>query len=184
MDEPRTFYSRNSRNSKTNGSYLAEFVYGATDGTITTFAIIAGAVGASLGSGVILILGFANLLADGFSMAVSNYLSTKSQRDLDKDSENPKKPLKTAVATFFSFVLVGLTPLFSFTFSFLNPFLEENKFRVSIILTSLAFVAIGAIKGAVTDKNKIFSVFETLLIGWLAATIAFVVGYLLRGLAS
>jgi len=64
--------------------YLAEFVYGATDGTVTTFAIIAGAIGATLGPQIILILGFANLLADGFSMATSNYLSTKSQRDFVK----------------------------------------------------------------------------------------------------
>jgi len=184
MNESKTFSSRNPGDNKINGNYLAEFVYGATDGTITTFAIMAGAVGASLDSGVILVLGFANLLADGFSMAVSNYLSTKSQRDLDKDSENPKKPLKTAFATFFSFVLIGFIPLLSFTFAFLNSFLEENKFKVSVILTSLAFVIIGLVKGVATGKNKTFSSFETLLVGGIAATIAFVVGYLLRGLVS
>lgn len=167
---------------KTTKKYLAEFVYGATDGTITTFAIIAGAIGASLGSGIILVLGFANLLADGFSMAVSNYLSTKSQRDLDKDSENSKKPMKTAVATFFSFVLIGFIPLLSFSLAFANPFLEENKFKISIILTSLAFIIIGVVKGAVSGKNKTFSALETLLIGGIAAVIAFFVGFLLKGL--
>lgn len=60
---------------------LQDFVYGATDGAITTFAIVAGVVGASLSPSIVLILGFANLLADGFSMAVGNYLATKAQRE-------------------------------------------------------------------------------------------------------
>ena len=59
--------------------YLKEFIYGAVDGAITTFAIVAGVAGAGMSAGVIIILGFANLLADGFSMAVSNYLGTKAE---------------------------------------------------------------------------------------------------------
>jgi vacuolar iron transporter family protein len=61
--------------------YLGEFVYGGIDGSVTTFAVVAGAVGANLESSVILILGFANLLADGFSMSVGAYLSAKSGKD-------------------------------------------------------------------------------------------------------
>src|SRR3989344_4271530 len=68
----------------TGGKYLGEFVYGAIDGTITTFAVVAGAAGASLSSGVVIILGFANLLADGFSMACGNFLSERTQRDYIK----------------------------------------------------------------------------------------------------
>ena len=59
-------------------SYLKDFVYGAIDGTITTFAVIAGVVGTDLSYSVVAILGVANLLADGFSMAVSNYLGTRA----------------------------------------------------------------------------------------------------------
>lgn len=59
--------------------YLGEFVYGGIDGSVTTFAVVAGAVGAGLDSSVIIILGFANLFADGFSMSVGAYLSTKSE---------------------------------------------------------------------------------------------------------
>ena len=62
-------------------NYLGEFVYGGIDGSVTTFAVVAGSVGASLDSSVILILGFANLLADGFSMSVGAYLSSKSEQD-------------------------------------------------------------------------------------------------------
>jgi VIT1/CCC1 family predicted Fe2+/Mn2+ transporter len=60
-------------------SYLRDFVYGAIDGTVTTFAVVAGVVGAELRPAVIIILGIANLVADGFSMAASNFLATRSE---------------------------------------------------------------------------------------------------------
>ncbi len=62
-------------------NYLRDWVYGGIDGAVTTFAIVAGVVGADLGSRVILILGLANLLADGFSMAAGNYSGTKTEID-------------------------------------------------------------------------------------------------------
>ena len=62
-------------------SYLRDWVYGGIDGTVTTFAIMAGVVGASLPSSVVVILGIANLLADGFSMAAANYTGTKAEQD-------------------------------------------------------------------------------------------------------
>ena len=61
-------------------SYLRDLVYGAIDGAVTTFAVVAGARGADLGDSVVVILGLANLFADGFSMAVSNYLGTRAER--------------------------------------------------------------------------------------------------------
>jgi vacuolar iron transporter family protein len=60
---------------------IEDFVYGGTDGVITTFAIVAGAFGASLSISVILILGFANLFADGFSMSIGNYLSRRTNKE-------------------------------------------------------------------------------------------------------
>ncbi len=62
-------------------SYLRDFVYGGIDGAVTTFAVAAGAAGADLPSRIVLILGAANLLADGFSMAIANYAGTKSERE-------------------------------------------------------------------------------------------------------
>ncbi|MDX1837869.1 hypothetical protein DIZ81_08810 [Legionella taurinensis] len=62
-------------------NYLRDWIYGGIDGAVTTFAIVSGVVGGQLSSLVILILGFANLLADGFSMAASNYLGTKAERE-------------------------------------------------------------------------------------------------------
>jgi VIT1/CCC1 family predicted Fe2+/Mn2+ transporter len=60
-------------------SYLRDFVFGAIDGTVTTFAVVAGATGAGLRAGVVVILGVANLLADGFSMAVGNFLGARAE---------------------------------------------------------------------------------------------------------
>lgn len=64
-----------------NKEYIGEFVYGGIDGAITTFAVVAGAEGANLGIAVVVILGIANLIADGFSMSVGNFFSTKAERD-------------------------------------------------------------------------------------------------------
>ena len=61
--------------------YLGEFVYGGIDGSVTTFAVVSGAVGAGLDSSVILILGCANLLADGLAMSIGAFLSTKAEID-------------------------------------------------------------------------------------------------------
>jgi vacuolar iron transporter family protein len=61
-------------------SYLRDWVYGGIDGSVTTFAVVAGVLGANLSSNVILILGVANLVGDGFSMAASNYSGTRTER--------------------------------------------------------------------------------------------------------
>ena len=60
--------------------YLRDFVYGAIDGAVTTFAVVAGATGASLSDTIVVIMGVANLIADGFSMGVSNYLGSRAER--------------------------------------------------------------------------------------------------------
>lgn len=62
-------------------SYLGDAVLGGIDGCVTTFAVVTGAIGGGFSTPVVVILGFANLIADGFSMAVSNYQSTLSRRE-------------------------------------------------------------------------------------------------------
>jgi VIT1/CCC1 family predicted Fe2+/Mn2+ transporter len=78
-DEP-TFHKSLSF-TKRFENYLGEFVYGGIDGSITTFAVVAGAVGAGLDSAIIIILGFANLLADGLAMSIGAYLAAKTQNE-------------------------------------------------------------------------------------------------------
>ncbi|WP_164101350.1 VIT1/CCC1 transporter family protein [Candidatus Laterigemmans baculatus] len=63
-------------------SYLRDFVYGAIDGAVTTLAVVSGVAGAELSVGVVIVLGVANLIADGFSMAASNYLGTRAEEQV------------------------------------------------------------------------------------------------------
>ena len=80
LEEEHTPEAVSRRLSKRRGQgYLGDAVLGGIDGCVTTFAVVAGAVGGGFPSIVVVVLGFANLLADGFSMAVSNYQGTRSQ---------------------------------------------------------------------------------------------------------
>jgi VIT1/CCC1 family predicted Fe2+/Mn2+ transporter len=76
---PQAIALRVARGPRVN--YLRDWVYGGIDGAVTTFAIVAGVIGANLSVKIVLILGAANLLADGFSMAAANYSGTKSEID-------------------------------------------------------------------------------------------------------
>jgi len=71
-------FAKEDHNS-TQGKYIKNVVYGGLDGTITTFAAVAGVAGAALKPEIVLIMGFANLIADGLSMAIGDYLSTKAE---------------------------------------------------------------------------------------------------------
>jgi VIT1/CCC1 family predicted Fe2+/Mn2+ transporter len=85
LHKKMTMQDRNHFSQK----YLSEIVYGGIDGSVTTFAVVAGAVGAGLPSSIIIILGFANLIADGLSMSIGAYLASKSEKDnYDKHRAN------------------------------------------------------------------------------------------------
>jgi len=83
-DHTSNIQLENIYHHKQSGRYIGDLVYGANDGIVTTFAVVSGAAGASLSPFVIIILGFANLLADGFSMASSSFLSRRSNQDYER----------------------------------------------------------------------------------------------------
>lgn len=222
--------------------YLGEIVFGGIDGSITTFAVVAGATGASLDSSIVIILGFANLIADGFSMSVGNYLSNKAELDnyrrnkkreyweienlnetekeeiraiyrrkgfegklledivegitADKDRwvedmmKNelemlPKnKPLlRMSLVTFLSFFIIGLIPLLIYVFDYFIriPF---DLFFISSLLTAIGFILIGWLKTFVTETSAWRGILETLLLGALAATLAYYAGNFLDRIIS
>lgn len=72
-------------------SFLRDFIYGAIDGAVTTFAIVAGVAGAGLSAGVVIVLGIANLLADGFSMAVGNFLGSRAAAQEGKQARRDEE---------------------------------------------------------------------------------------------
>jgi VIT1/CCC1 family predicted Fe2+/Mn2+ transporter len=213
-------------------------VYGGIYGAVTTFAVVAGGFGANLDPGILLILGFANLFADGFSMSVGAYLSAKSEHEnytkhekieywevenlpevereeiaeiyrakgfkgelleqivdqicsnkdlwvaeMMKDELNmmrdTKSPFKIGLATLISFVLVGFIPLMVYLYDFFFP-TDLNIFLWTSILTGLAFMIVGWLKGIVNQTSKLRSVSETLGLGLLAAVVAFYVGDVLK----
>lgn len=208
---------------------LRDTVYGAIDGAVTTFAIVAGVAGAGLSPIVIIALGLANVLADGFSMAAGNYSGTKAERDnlrrlraieenhiatypqgerrelrhilslkglsgktldrateeISKDHENwiglmlegeygvsgiQPNPLRGALATFIAFLTAGMIPLLPFLFG------VQNAFFMSSVITLAVFFGIGAIKSSWSLAPWWRSGIETLLIGGVAAAIAYWVG--------
>jgi len=72
------------RLQRNKSNYLSDFIYGAIDGTVTTFAVVSGVAGAGLSSGIVIVLGLANLVGDGFSMAASNFLGTRADQQLEE----------------------------------------------------------------------------------------------------
>lgn len=223
--------------------YIGELVYGGLDGIITTFAVVSGVAGANLGSNIILILGLANLFADGFSMAVGAYLSTKSEQEYyareeereawevdhfpegekselyelyleqgyseedahslveikSKDKqlwvkammleelgmlEDTSSPLRNGVATLLSFIIAGSVPLLIYLLDLLIPVPAGISFPTSLVLSGLALFGLGAAKVLVTQNNPWRSGLEMLLVGGLAAGVAYIVGALLKGIGG
>lgn len=152
--------------------YIGDIVYGANDGIITTFAVIAGASGAGFSSTIIIVLGIANLIADGFSMGASKYLSLKSEQSVDKDGTESRSPVHDGTATFLAFVLAGALPLMPF----LIPGATEHAFLVSAIAAGCAFFFIGAARSFVIKKSFFLAGLEMLLVGGAAAAIAYGLG--------
>lgn len=227
---------------KNTQKYLGEIVYGGIDGAVTTFAVVSGAVGAGLSNKVIIILGFANLLADGFAMSVGAYLSAKSVKDqkkaksrIDKTITNNaiilkkqnlrqvytekgftgtllntvveeveetyskiqkqldeapftefsfgKSPLKIGLTTYLSFITIGLIPLTVYVWDLIGKF-PGNLFIWASILTSFAFILIGFLKSYITKTGRLKGILETLILGMIAATVAYYVGDLLEAIIS
>ncbi len=156
--------------------YLPDLVYGANDGIITTFAVVFGVVGASLSERVIVILGFANLLADGFSMGASNYLARRSNVEIDEPDARTDA-LRHAAATIAGFVIAGLVPLAAY----LAPIGNDSRLPAAIGLTAAALFGVGASRSFVTKRGFLRSGAEMLLVGSLAAGVAFAIGALVAG---
>ncbi len=168
--------------------YLSEFVYGGIDGAVTTFAVVAGATGARFDLKIILVLGFANLIADGFSMGVGSYLSTKSELELKQKrgqsiADEPS-PVINGFMTYIAFILVGLVPLLAYVFDFSFGLGEDKVFLVSILSTAVAFWGIGLLKSRVAKTPVIRAVFETVSLGLIAAVLAFALGDILERLIA
>ena len=151
--------------------YLPDLVYGANDGIITTFAVVSGVVGADLSEQIILILGFANLLADGFSMGASNFLARRSYAEEDERATG-REAARHGAATAVGFITAGIVPLVAY----LAPLSDDVRFPVAVTLTLSTLFAVGASRAVVTHLGWMRSGVEMLLVGALAAAVAYSIG--------
>ena len=159
--------------------YLPDLVYGANDGIITTFAVVSGVVGASLPLHVVLILGVANLFADGFSMAASNYLAKRSEADAANRASRTEAA-RHGLATFIAFLIVGAVPLLGY-----NPFVpEDSRFILTSAITMGTLFLVGASRSIVAPMRWFRAGLEMLVIGALAAGIAYGIGALIASLMT
>jgi vacuolar iron transporter family protein len=152
------------------GRYLPDLVYGANDGIITTFAVVSGVVGASLSERVIVILGLSNLVADGLSMGASNYLARRSH--VEAELSDRVVAARHGVATLLGFVAAGVIPLLAY----LVPLDSDARFPVAIGLAAGALFGVGAARTFVTRRGLLRSGLEMLVVGSLAAGVAYAIG--------
>jgi VIT1/CCC1 family predicted Fe2+/Mn2+ transporter len=148
--------------------YIRDLIYGANDGIITTFAVVAGVAGGALSTRAVLIVGAANLLADGLSMGVGNYLGIRAEegsRALQGLPEAEASPVKHGLATFLAFAVAGAVPL--------APYLAgsggASRLAVSTALTLAALFGIGAARSIFSEESWWMTGLEMLGLGVVVA---------------
>ena len=161
--------------------YIRDLVYGANDGVITTFAVVAGVTGGTLEPITVLVLGVANLLADGLSMGVGNYLGIRSDervREAQRLPEQEAFPIRHGLATFIAFVTAGAVPLAPYVFSNI----ATNQFVWSTLLSLAVLFIIGAARARVGTGTWLTSGLEMLGLGVIVGTAAYYAGAFVSGL--
>jgi VIT1/CCC1 family predicted Fe2+/Mn2+ transporter len=157
--------------------YIRELIYGANDGIITTFAVVAGVAGGGLPLNVVLICGAANLFADGLSMAVGNYLSIRAHESVLETQGLPEEeaaPLRHGAATFLAFVAAGALPLVPY----MVPSLRLNRFGAAVVVTLLALFGVGASRALIASVRWWRGGLEMLALGGVVAAVAYYSGAL------
>jgi VIT1/CCC1 family predicted Fe2+/Mn2+ transporter len=163
--------------------YLPDLVYGANDGIITTFAVVAGVAGGALSRQVVLVIGVANLLADGLSMAAGNYQAIRSREGVLRTQNLPgeeSQPALHAFATFLAFLVAGAVPLLPYVW------LGETTrdFPVAIAVTLGALTVVGVLRAIVTDGRWVRSAVEMCALGGAVAGVAYACGLVIARVAG
>lgn len=166
--------------------YLRDLVYGANDGVITTFAVVAGLTGGRLSAAAVLIAGVANLLADGLAMGVGNYLSIRadeSARAAQKLPEAEAAPLRHGLALFVAFVVAGALPLLPYLVG--DATLDAaQRFTASILITLSALFGVGAARALVTEGRWWVGGLEMFALGAMVAGVAYGSGRLVAAVLA
>ncbi len=160
--------------------FLKAAVYGANDGIVTTFAVVAGVAGAQLSPNIVLILGIANMVADGLSMAVGDFLGERSEHRLREHQTGKNIPdglWKTGAITFIAFVLAGSMPLLPYLVALFGmPMDLSQQFPLSIFSTAATLFGVGSLRTIATKGVWWKNGLEMLGIGAIAAVVAYALG--------
>jgi VIT1/CCC1 family predicted Fe2+/Mn2+ transporter len=151
--------------------YLRDLIYGANDGIVTTLVVISGVAGAALSSNVVLILGAANLFADGFSMGASTVLAERSTLSA-ATRPRMRAASRHGAATIVGFVLAGMIPLSAY----LLPVLEGARFEAACGMAAIGLFCIGAGRSLFSDRPWLVAGVEMLTLGGIASVVAYAVG--------
>lgn len=163
-----------------NTHLIKPAVFGATDGIITTFAVVASVAGAGLSPSIVLIMGIANMLGDGVSMGLGDYLGERSERLVVKDKKK-NKVWQTGLVTFGAFVTAGVFPLLPYLLQALGVLgVQDNQFVLSIISTMLTLFFVGSLRTVIIPRVWWKNGLEMLLVGSAAASVAYLFGYLVE----
>ncbi|PIR59377.1 MAG: hypothetical protein COU69_00545 [Candidatus Pacebacteria bacterium CG10_big_fil_rev_8_21_14_0_10_56_10] len=166
-------------------------VYGANDGIITTFAVVAGVAGAGLSARVVIILGLANMVADAISMGLGDFLGERSERRMRSNQgqhQLQSRAWATGLVTFLGFVAAGSMPLLPYAASLLNvtietPFIQNaavetpSQFVTSILITAIALFVVGSLRSLATKGDWWREGLEMLAVGSIAAAAAYALGF-------
>jgi VIT1/CCC1 family predicted Fe2+/Mn2+ transporter len=151
--------------------YIRDLVYGANDGIITTFAVVAGVAGGSLSTAAVLVVGAANLAADGMAMGVGNLLAIRAHESAlaaDGRPEEETYPWKHGLATLLAFVGAGVVPLIPY----MLPAAHDGRLLWSSAFTMASLFAVGVARAAVTGDRWWRTGLEMLMLGGIVAVAA------------
>lgn len=157
------------------GHYLRDLIYGASDGVVTTFAVVASVAGAALSARVAFVIGLAKLAADALSMAAANYLALRSELGQAAADIRWEKPWRHAAATFLAFVAAGAVPLAAF---FLHELLDVDMLAGAAALAGVTLVAVGVLRAPLMRERGWVSAAEMLVVGGVVGVAAYIVSLL------
>lgn len=166
---------------------LKAAVLGANDGIITTFAVVAGVVGAGLPVATILILGIANMIADGISMALGDYLGEQSAKQMEGANHKQISNFfhSTSFITFMAFVIAGSLPLLPYIAQLVGVEVTASyQFPLSVISTGISLFVIGSMRTIITKHGWLRSGVEMFIVGAFAAACAYLLGAFIEQLIS
>lgn len=153
--------------------YLADIIYGGNDGTVTTFAVVSGAAGADLSVSAMLVITVVNLMADGFSMAASSFLASRSRAEAYAQPQSTFHPVRHAFATFVAFIIFGSIPLLGYL---PHDAFRESAFLLSAIITGIGMFVLGSLRAIVNTRRWYMCGLENFTIGVIAALVAYYCG--------